>query len=111
MRHYVCVGDCVSTTSMPGVCTTEGCTHEGKPLIPCSCDDEMHDEAFAKADDPQYQKADAVSSEDDEEPSDDDLMSIEEESDSESDYKSTKRPPKSGFFVAKNMNHDTIKSI
>lgn len=48
MKHFVCIGDCVGVASNPGVCTTEGCTHEGKSLIACRCDDEMHDEAFAK---------------------------------------------------------------
>jgi hypothetical protein len=79
MKHYVCTGDCVGVSNKPGVCETEGCDHEGKGLIQCHCDDEMHDEAFNKAGDAPLSTVGIPLEGDEEEPSDDDLMTIDEE--------------------------------
>ena len=78
MKHFVCIGDCVGVASNPGVCTTEGCTHEGKALIACRCDDEMHDEAFAKV---TALNVDQDSGSLNEGPGDEELIDIDEVSD------------------------------
>lgn len=46
MKHYVCPGDCAGEAKKPGVCSAEGCTHEGEALVVCQCSDGSHDEAL-----------------------------------------------------------------
>ena len=41
MSHYVCP-DCLCEKEELGSCTSGGCTHEGKPLVKCNCDDGTH---------------------------------------------------------------------
>lgn len=40
--HNVCLGECGGSSENPGVCTTSGCTHEGRELMPCDCTDTRH---------------------------------------------------------------------
>jgi len=40
--HYVCVGACGKVSGKPGVCTTEFCSREEKPLAECNCTDGQH---------------------------------------------------------------------
>lgn len=47
MKHYVCAGDCGAESDKPGICQAVGCEREGKPFIPCQCEDGEHDEAVA----------------------------------------------------------------
>lgn len=45
MKHYICTGGCEGQSSAPGVCQAEDCKKEGEPLIPCVCEDGVHEEA------------------------------------------------------------------
>lgn len=47
MTHYICTGGCDGQSSNPGVCQAEDCKKEGEPLIPCVCEDDLHEEANA----------------------------------------------------------------
>ncbi|MDP3900939.1 MAG: hypothetical protein Q8Q38_01165 [bacterium] len=42
MTHYVCLGECGGVSEHPGICTAEPCSHHGKPLEPCECQDAEH---------------------------------------------------------------------
>ncbi len=39
--HYVCL-ECKGVSDTPGVCMTEDCPRNGKPLAECSCTDGEH---------------------------------------------------------------------
>ncbi|HEY4509411.1 MAG TPA: hypothetical protein VJC15_00275 [Candidatus Paceibacterota bacterium] len=41
-KHYICTGGCEGISDKPGVCQTEGCADEGKPLKECNCEDGLH---------------------------------------------------------------------
>ena len=45
MRHFICVGSCEGESSNPGTCQAEECKKEGEPLVPCNCEDGLHQEA------------------------------------------------------------------
>ena len=49
MSHYVCKGDCATTSEQPGVCNTEVCANKGKAFEMCECADGGH--GVPKADD------------------------------------------------------------
>lgn len=36
-RHYACMGDCGGVSKESGICTTNGCKHNGKDLKECDC--------------------------------------------------------------------------
>lgn len=42
MSHYICTGGCGGVSETPGVCKTEECSKEGKPLEFCDCTDGEH---------------------------------------------------------------------
>ncbi|MES2088261.1 MAG: hypothetical protein V4467_04710 [Patescibacteria group bacterium] len=42
MTHYVCTGSCGNEANSPGVCESQFCSKEGKPLSECSCEDHSH---------------------------------------------------------------------
>lgn len=42
MVHYVCSGSCAGEWPKPGLCDSQFCTKEGKPLLECNCDDGQH---------------------------------------------------------------------
>jgi hypothetical protein len=41
--HYVCTGDCGGISPTPKVCEDATCSKSGEPMIPCSCDDGLHE--------------------------------------------------------------------
>lgn len=45
MTHYVCKGSCLGEWPKPGLCDSQFCSKEGKPLITCDCADGMHEHA------------------------------------------------------------------
>ena len=45
MKHFVCTGDCDGESSTPGVCQSEECAKEGQTLVPCDCEDGLHEGA------------------------------------------------------------------
>lgn len=50
MTHYVCTGGCGAESKNPGVCESEFCPKEGKSLVPCDCEDGLHEKAGEKSD-------------------------------------------------------------
>jgi hypothetical protein len=43
-KHYICKGRCEGLSDTPGVCQTEDCADEGKPLKVCNCEDGLHEQ-------------------------------------------------------------------
>jgi len=43
MSHYVCRGNCATSSDQPGVCQTEDCMNKGMPYEDCICEDGEHE--------------------------------------------------------------------
>ena len=50
MTHYICPGECHGESDKPKVCESDFCSKEGQSLIPCSCEDGLHENAGEKSD-------------------------------------------------------------
>ncbi|MBI2476431.1 MAG: hypothetical protein HYV67_04290 [Candidatus Taylorbacteria bacterium] len=50
MVHYVCTGSCDGESNDSGVCEAKFCSKEGRPLVPCECEDGLHAGAGQKTD-------------------------------------------------------------
>lgn len=48
MQHYVCTGSCRGESQSAGECEAEFCSKEGQPLVPCVCEDGLHEGAGEK---------------------------------------------------------------
>ena len=48
MSHYVCTGSCNGENKEQDVCESEFCSKEGKPLVPCDCEDGLHNSVGGK---------------------------------------------------------------
>lgn len=44
-EHYVCKGECGSTSDTPMVCSAEGCSKNGEQMESCHCVDGRHESA------------------------------------------------------------------
>lgn len=42
MSHYVCKGDCATTSEQPGVCEADVCQNKGQAYEMCECVDGGH---------------------------------------------------------------------
>ena len=49
MQHYVCTGSCQGESRSAGECEAEFCSKEGQPLVPCACEDSLHEGAGEKS--------------------------------------------------------------
>ncbi len=49
--HYVCTGGCGGEADRPGTCQAEDCSKEGQPMVPCACEDGLHDESSLVSED------------------------------------------------------------
>lgn len=49
-KHYVCQGGCGNVSDYAGTCNAEACKNETLPLVPCTCENDLHIDAGKKED-------------------------------------------------------------
>ncbi|MDO8590661.1 MAG: hypothetical protein Q7R65_01645 [bacterium] len=49
MPHYVCTGSCKAESNESKVCESDFCSKEGQSLVPCNCEDGLHENAGEKS--------------------------------------------------------------
>ena len=47
----MCVGECKAESDAPGICQAADCSHKGKSLAVCYCEDGRHEELETKLED------------------------------------------------------------
>ncbi len=45
MTHYICTGSCGGGSDTSKVCDAKFCSKEGRSLVPCDCEDGLHETA------------------------------------------------------------------